>query len=100
MQRRALEVALLRAEETGALQQRAVAAAFRGVLGSLAREHPLVVAIDDVQWLDRASAQALAYAARRLTTEPVAFLLATRIERGGQARGLLEAFPTGRCDWS
>ena len=39
---------------------------------------PLLVAVDDVQWLDRASEDALAYAARRLEREPVTFLLARR----------------------
>ena len=35
-------------------------------LRALSRERPLLVAVDDVQWLDRASEDALAYAARRL----------------------------------
>ena len=57
----------------GALQQRAVATAFLGAVTALAREHPVIVAVDDVQWLDRASAQVLSYAVRRLTDEPVGF---------------------------
>ena len=48
------------------------------VLRALAAQRPLLVAVDDVQWLDRASENALAYAARRLTDEPTAFLLARR----------------------
>jgi DNA-binding CsgD family transcriptional regulator len=94
VQRRALEVALLRAEAKGSLQQRAVAAAFLGALTSLSREHPVVVAVDDVQWLDRGSAQVLAYAARRLTDEPVCFLLATRKNDGEETpNGLLASLP-------
>jgi DNA-binding CsgD family transcriptional regulator len=97
VQRRALEVALLRAEAKGSLQQRAVAAAFLGALTFLAREHPVVVAVDDVQWLDRASAQVLAYAARRLTDEPVGFLLATRKNEGEPPpNGLLVSLPEDR----
>jgi DNA-binding CsgD family transcriptional regulator len=48
--------------------------AFRG----LASAHELLVAVDDVQWLDAASAGALAYAARRLKGEHVGVLLARR----------------------
>jgi predicted ATPase len=98
VQRRALEAALLRAEAKGALQQRAVAAAFLGALSALARERPVIIAVDDVQWLDRASMQVLAYAARRLTDESVAFLLATRMNDGGGAplHGLLDSLPEDR----
>ena len=41
-------------------------------------EQPLICVIDDAQWLDRASAQALGFAARRLATGPVALILALR----------------------
>jgi DNA-binding CsgD family transcriptional regulator len=98
VQRQALEAALVRAEAKGALQQRAVAAAFLGAITSLARERPVTIAIDDVQWLDRASVQVLAYAARRLTDESVAFLLATRMNdgRGATGHGLLDSLPEDR----
>ena len=50
-----------------------------GVLNKLRwLTRPLLVAIDDLQWLDPASAEALAFAATRLADEPVAFLLARR----------------------
>ena len=79
VQRRALEAALLRADPddapTGA---RAVATALLGVLRDLAANRPLFVAVDDVQWLDLASAQALAFAARRLERDEVRFVLARR----------------------
>jgi len=42
------------------------------------REQSLLCVIDDAQWLDRASAQALAFVARRLLADPVAVLFATR----------------------
>ena len=75
--RHALEVALLRAPARGRGDVRAVAAAVRDVLGELAAIGRVIVAIDDLQWLDVSSARALAYALRRLEGESVA-LLATR----------------------
>ncbi|MFE1199544.1 ATP-binding protein [Streptomyces olivaceoviridis] len=52
------------------------------VLGLLseaaATERPVVCVVDDAQWLDQASAQALSFAARRVETEPVLFLFAMR----------------------
>jgi DNA-binding CsgD family transcriptional regulator len=78
-QRRALEVALLRAEPEGSVQgPAAVAAAFLTVLRELASRTRLLVAIDDVQWLDSASALVLQFAARRLEHEPVRLLLTAR----------------------
>src|SRR5580692_4472272 len=48
------------------------------LLSEAALQQPLFCVIDDAQWLDRASAQALAFVARRLPAEPVAMLFATR----------------------
>jgi DNA-binding CsgD family transcriptional regulator len=59
------------------------------LLSEVAEERPLLCVIDDAQWLDRASAQALAFAARRLLAEPVALVFATR-ELGEEHRGLPE----------
>ena len=53
--------------------------------------------IDDAQWLDRASAQALAFVARRLLAEPVALVFATR-EPGEEFRGLPELLVGGLRD--
>ncbi len=78
-QRHALEVALLRVPASGAPQEpRSIAAATRGALHALAARGPLAIAVDDVQWLDTASEDALAVAARRLADEPVTWLLAER----------------------
>jgi DNA-binding CsgD family transcriptional regulator len=71
--RQALDVALLRADPAGPLDQRAAATGVLSVLAGLAAESPVLVAIDDAQWLDRASASALEFAARRLRAGPVAF---------------------------
>ena len=95
VQRTALEAALLRAHAKGRLQQRAVAAGFLGAVVALAREGAVLVAIDDVQWLDRASAQVLAYAVRRLRDESVGFLLATRTNEA-MSDALLESLPEDR----
>jgi DNA-binding CsgD family transcriptional regulator len=78
IQRRALEAALLLGESEIHADDRAVAAAFLGALRLLARDGPLCLAVDDVQWLDAASLAALGYALPRLDREPVAFLLAVR----------------------
>ena len=81
--RRALEVALLRSEPAGhALEPRAVAAALRGALVRLAEAGPLLVAVDDVQWLDAPSARALSFALRRLGTRPVGVLVGVRVGHG------------------
>ncbi len=78
-QRRALEVALLRSDPDDiAPDTFAIAAGLLGVLRHLAASAPLLVAIDDVQWLDPASADALAFAARRLDAPQGRFLLARR----------------------
>jgi DNA-binding NarL/FixJ family response regulator len=80
-QRRALSVALLREEAAGTgPDQRAVAVAALSVLRSLANRKTVLLAVDDVQWLDAASAQVLEFALRRLRTEPVGALLAWRTE--------------------
>ena len=77
--RHALEVALLRAQPSGAPPEpHAIALGLLDALRSLAHRGPLLVAVDDLQWLDRASEDALAFAVRRLTDEPAAFLLARR----------------------
>jgi len=78
--RRALEIALLRDEtDDEAADHRAIAVAARDVLHLLSERGPVVVAIDDVQWLDSSSASALAFALRRLET-PVWLLFARRLE--------------------
>jgi len=67
------------------------------LLGEVAGERPLLCLIDDAQWLDRASAQALGFVARRLLAEPVALVIATR-EPGEEFRGLPELTVGGLGD--
>ena len=64
------------------------------LLAEVAADQPLVCVIDDAQWLDRASAQVLAFAARRLLAESVLVILATR-EPGGDLHGLPEMVVEG-----
>jgi DNA-binding CsgD family transcriptional regulator len=83
-QRRALEVALA-LEESGddPPEARMIATACATGLRHLARSRPLVVAIDDVQWLDPATAAALEFAVRRLSRETSGLLVAQRVEGDG-----------------
>ncbi|MEV4166421.1 helix-turn-helix transcriptional regulator [Nonomuraea dietziae] len=55
-----------------------VSAAVLTLLSAVAADRPLLVTVDDLQWLDRASAATLLFAARRLADEPLAMLLAVR----------------------
>ncbi len=89
-QRRALEVALLRREPEGQPLQRAVALGCLGVLRAIARERPTIVGIDDVQWLDQASEDALAFVVRRLTGERIGLFTTRRLEGGSAVTGALE----------
>jgi DNA-binding CsgD family transcriptional regulator len=56
----------------------AVALAVLGLLSEAAETAPIVCLVDDVQWLDRASAQAVAFVARRLLAERIAMVFAVR----------------------
>ena len=65
-----------------------------GLLSEVAGERPLVCLVDDVQWLDRASVQALAFVARRLAVEGVGLIFAVR-ERDEDLAGLAELVVDG-----
>jgi DNA-binding CsgD family transcriptional regulator len=70
-----------------AAERHLVGAATLGLLAALAEERLVVVLADDVQWLDRPSASALTFAARRLLADAVAVLLAVRGEEASPIDG-------------
>ena len=92
-----------------------VGLAVLGLLSEIARGHPLVCVVDDAHWLDHASAQALAFVARRLQAESIGLVFAVPEPRelpefsgfpelavgglhAGDARALLESVLPGRLD--
>jgi DNA-binding CsgD family transcriptional regulator len=88
-QARALEIALVRTDPgDGPLDQRAVRLGFLTVLQRLARSSPVLVGVDDVQWLDVATAGMLEFAVGRLADEPVGLIASRRVTRDA-------AFPAG-----
>lgn len=83
LQREALEIALLH-KEAGALRpdQRAISLGVLGAFRTLSAAGPVVIAIDDLQWMDGSSARSLSFAMRRLEGRPVAVLATKRLEHG------------------
>jgi DNA-binding CsgD family transcriptional regulator len=78
-QRQALEVALLRSPGSGArADQRAVSLAVLACLRSVASTSPVVVAVDDIQWMDIPSVRVLQFVVRRLKDEQVGLMTAAR----------------------
>jgi len=90
-----------------------VGLAVLGLMSEVADERPLVCVVDDEQWLDRASAQALGFAARRLAADPVGMVFAARVPgedlaglpqltveglRAADARALLDSALAGPLD--
>src|SRR6516165_2144641 len=74
-----------------------VGLAVLSLLSEMAGEHPLICVIDDQQWLDRASMQALGFAARRLGADPVGLVFAAR-DPGPELAGLPELVVVGLGD--
>jgi DNA-binding CsgD family transcriptional regulator len=64
-----------------------VGLALLSLFSEVAQDRPLLCVVDDAQWLDRASAQTLAFVARRLLAERVVLVFATR-EAGDELQGL------------
>ena len=79
-QRRALEVALLLREGDRFLDRRLVATSFETMVSLLARKRPVLLAVDDLQWLDRPTSAVLDFVARRLGRSTVGLLLSRRTE--------------------
>ncbi|MCV7031834.1 AAA family ATPase [Mycobacterium sherrisii] len=112
-QRAALDVAFGRS--VGPAPDRfLVGLAILSLIGAATETQPLIFLVDDAQWIDRISAQTLAFVARRLIAEPAALLFAVRDgcphEFGGlpelvlggldsaDARALLDSAVLGRLD--
>ncbi|BCI51336.1 transcriptional regulator [Mycolicibacterium litorale] len=84
-QRLAIDRVLSPADDTGpGTDQRAVAAAMRSVVERLAQSGPVLVAIDDVQWLDPATALVMASVVRR-SAGPIGFLVTVRAGEADRA---------------
>ena len=89
-QRAALDVALLRVESARPPGRRLLATAFGSLLRELAANGDVVVAIDDVQWLDASSAAVVEFAVRRLRGARVRIVLSMRTP---SSSALLNALP-------
>src|SRR5262249_26848460 len=97
-QRDALRVAF--GVEPGTAPRRfLVGVAVVGLLSDAAADQPVLRLVDDAQWLDEASAQVLAFVARRLDADSVALLIGTREAAGeGRMAGLPEMVLGGLSD--
>ena len=96
--RRALEVALLVEDAAGRpVDPRALGVAVRSALELLA-EDELVLAIDDLQWLDASSASALEFALRRLPEANVTLLSTRRLGEAAAASPVENAIPHDRIE--
>jgi DNA-binding CsgD family transcriptional regulator len=96
-QRHALEAALLLDDVPDAPPDpRAIGSGLLSVLRRLAESRPILVAIDDLQWLDTASTAALSFALRRLTDEPIGLLAATRTNSDDTAADLIRSMDRER----
>ena len=98
VQRHALDVALLRADAAVPADPRALATGFVALVTHLADQTPVLLAVDDVHWLDAASARALQFVFRRLPPS-LGLLLARRVP-GEEATplGLDRSLPSDRVE--
>jgi DNA-binding CsgD family transcriptional regulator len=87
VQRRALDTAFGLSDELVPEPFR-IAMAALDLLSEVASERPVLVAVEDAHWLDRASADTLAFVARRIESDPVLLLVAAR---DGYPAGLADA---------
>ncbi|MDF2828770.1 MAG: putative HTH-type transcriptional regulator, partial [Mycobacterium sp.] len=89
-QQQALDRALLRVDvDDAGTDPRAVAAAFKSVLDALAEAGTVLVAVDDLQWIDPSTVHVLAFALRRVAG-PVGVLAAVRTSPDASAASWLE----------
>ena len=90
-QQEALDAAMLRRSATVPADPRTVGMAVLSVLRRVAQERPVVIFIDDAQWVDGASATALGFALRRLGEARVAVVATVRTVEGESTAPFLEA---------
>ncbi|MDT4923515.1 MAG: hypothetical protein QOG01_1228 [Pseudonocardiales bacterium] len=85
-QRRAVEFALLHAEPDPdeVVDPRSVAVGILGGLRALALRRPVLLAVDDVHWLDDATAHVLSFALRRLGAQPVGMIATASTDAGAE----------------
>ena len=89
-QRRALDAALLRADDAVPVpDRRAISLGALGVVRTLAARSPVLIALDDVQWLDTSTSNVMAFVLRRLADEPVR-IIASHRHGAGTPSGRLE----------
>jgi DNA-binding CsgD family transcriptional regulator len=96
--RRALEVALLVEDAADGSDPRTLGVAVRSALDVLTAQAPLVLAVDDVQWLDPSSASALAFALRRMREQTILLLVARRLGEGAEPSELERAIEGDRVE--
>jgi DNA-binding CsgD family transcriptional regulator len=96
--RRALEVALLVEDDDLSSDPRTLGVAVRSAVEALAAKAPVVLAVDDVQWLDPSSASALAFALRRLDEQSILLLLARRLGGSAETSDLERAIDADRVE--
>lgn len=95
----ALEVALRRRDPEGAVPDPfAISAGFLTTLRALGERGRVLVAVDDIQWLDPSSAEALSFAARRLSDGRVRFLITRRSGRESDLERAIQPTSVERLD--
>jgi DNA-binding CsgD family transcriptional regulator len=100
-QRGAIDVALLRADPDGnAVDFRALGTALKTCLERLATHQPVVVAVDDLQWLDRPTERVLDFAIRRVRGQAVGLVMTRRLDESEEASGrsVLGGLPESRIE--
>lgn len=97
--RRALETALLLGSEANEpVDFRTLAVAVRSALKALAEREPILVAVDDVQWLDAPSTSVLAFSLRRLPSDNIRLLFARRLGAGSSVSELERSLDDGSVE--
>jgi DNA-binding CsgD family transcriptional regulator len=96
--RRALEAALLVEDNPDGSDPRTLGVAVRSALDALAADAPVVLAVDDVQWLDPSTKSALTFALRRMREEPILLLFTRRFGEGAEPAEVERAIEGDRVE--